>query len=434
LTNRPSNKTNFGPRIGFAYDLFGDGKTVVRGGWGLYYGRIVNAEILNAYLNTGSAFGQYTASLKNNATGAPSFANILPNVTASGTVVTSPGTYSTPSSYYFDSNFKNPEVQEFDLIWQQQIGQKAVLSVSYLGSLGRRLPNYLNLNLNQATESNVTLTFTPPSGTTNCGPITCGTTFVIPTYIGYTNPNFTNITKIVSNINSTYNAFVAEIKTQPWHGLTTDFNYTWSHALDYNQNASTSASAEGWYDPYGNNRVNYGNSQFNVPNRVTGYALYNLPNFSKNNVVKWITNGWLINDSFQGQSGLPYSYGLSGFNSTAAEGSGWNGSGGSSWIPYLGRNTLKLKRDLVDDLRVGKGFNFTDQYRLELRADLFNVANHENVTSAGTTAYTLGSVTGNTLAGTATFAPTTFGVPTSINSSGFLYTPREIQISARFSF
>ena len=112
-----------------------------------------------------------------------------------------------------------------------------------------------------------------------------------------------------------------------------------------------------------------------------------------------------------------------------------NGAGGISYIPFLGRNTLKLKRDIVDDLRVLKGFKLTERYNLELRADLFNVANHQNVTSAGTTAYVFSSA-GSTapLIGTATYQPSTFGVPTSVNSSGFLYTPREIQISARFAF
>ena len=51
--NRPSDKNNFGPRIGFAVDVTGDGKTSVRGGYGIYYGRINGTIIINSLINTG---------------------------------------------------------------------------------------------------------------------------------------------------------------------------------------------------------------------------------------------------------------------------------------------------------------------------------------------------------------------------------------------
>ncbi len=446
LTNRPSDKNNIGPRIGFSYDLFGDGKSVLRGGYGLYYGRMINATILNAYLNTGSALGQYTTSLTNTQ-GGPTLANVLPNVTsgAAGVVTQPKGSFATPSSYYFAQNFQNPQVHEFDLLVQQEVG-KAVIAISYLGGLGRELPNYLNVNLNPATVQNVTITVAPYSTGGTCGLLVCGQQIVVPTYVkatpaspvfnsAYVNPNFVGVTKIVSNVNSSYHAFVAELKTKSWHGFETDTSYTWSHALDFQQNASTTAGTEGWYDPYGNGRVNYGNSNFNVPNRITGYVLYSFPNLPKDNWAKWVVNGWGINDNFQGQSGLPYSYGTSGSNSYYAASSGFNGSGGISYVPALGRNTQKVKRALVDDVRVLKGFRFTERYNLELRADFFNVANHQNVTSVNTTAYQFSNNgANNPLTGTLTYQSPTFGANTSINSSGFLYTPREIQISARFAF
>jgi hypothetical protein len=448
LNNRPSDKNNIGPRIGFAYDLYGDGKTVLRGGYGMYYGRIINAMILNAYLNTGSAIGQYTTSLTNTQ-GGPTLANILPNITAGsgGSVVQPKGTFATPSSYYFSNHFQNPMVHEFDLVLQQQISRNAVVDISYLGGLGRELPNYINTNLNQGTEQNVTITVAPyTAGSTNCGPIACGTQVVVPSYVkatpanttfysAFNNPNFVGVTQLVSNINSAYHALVGELKTSSWHGLESDFSYTFSHALDFQQNANTTASAEGWYDPYGNARVNYGNSSFNVPNRVAGFVLYRLPTWHTGSFTKWAVNGWSISDNFSGQSGLPYSYSTSGSNSYFAASSGWNGSGGISYVPALGRNTLKVRRELVDDMRLAKSFAFSDRYSLELRGEAFNIANHPNVTSVNTTAYLFSNGgSGSPLTGTATYQAPTFGAATSINSSGFALTPREIQLSARFAF
>ena len=430
LTNRPSDKNNFGPRAGFAYDVFGGGQTVVRGGFGLYYGRINNGTILNAFLNTGSPLGQYTTVYKPITAGAPT----LPNLTTNGAAPAA------PSSFYFAPNYQNPQVMEYDLLLQQNVGKNTVLNISYLASQGRELPNFLNQNLNPATQL-ATITFT------GGGPIAAGTQVQVPTYTSYGNTalfgpsatKFQSITELISNVNSDYNAFVAEVKNPNFHGLELDASYTWSHALDYAQSTSTSTSTNNYYDPNGNFRANYGNSNFNVPNRITGYALYHFPNLGHSTYLKYLANDWSINDDFQLQNGLPYSLSLNGFNSTSAIMSGLNGAGGQTYIPTsvvnlpgLGRNTYQLKRDIVDDIRLVKGIPFTERYNLELRGDFFNIANHENVSAVGTAGYSFSST--GPLSSNAAFASTTFGVPTLINSSGFLYTPREIQLSARFAF
>jgi hypothetical protein len=169
---------------------------------------------------------------------------------------------------------------------------------------------------------------------------------------------------------------------------------------------------------------------------VAGYVLYNLPNSQKGGWEKYVLNDWAVNTAFQAQNGLPYSASLSGYASSGALNSSWNGAGGTSWIPMIGRNTYKYPRDIVQDLRLQKQVAFTERYRAEARIDLFNIYNHQNVTLVQNTAYALQS-TGNVA--TATFQDGTgstalLGTPQNSNSSGFLYTPRQVQIGFKFLF
>jgi outer membrane receptor protein involved in Fe transport len=460
LTNHPSDKDNLGPRIGIAYDPFGDGKTTVRLGYGIYYGRVTNGVLLNNLLNTGSPLGQYvSASLKPNSASAPQFPNII-----------SAAAGSAPSSQFFSSNFKNPQVHEFDLSIQRDFGHGTVGQISYMGALGRHLPNAVNINLNPNANTNasgspngVNDTIITVSDSTGLGPLTNGATFVVPTYNNLLNTNFAAVNELFSNINSSYNAGMAEIENKSSKLVQYDVNYTWSHALDYNQNETTTTLSNGVFDPYnidGYKRgANYGNSQFNVANRLVAWALINSPNVQRNDWVKWFANDWSLNPVYQAQNGLPFSATIgTGYPSASAYGSNWNGAGSNYWIPAIGRNTYQMKRTMVVDMVLEKQLIkeiYGKPYHLELMGNFFNVANHQNVTSVSNAAYnftnTNSSVTGGCtalIAGQAqqecanlTYLPKTgSGVNASgfraITNSGsnFAYSPRQVMLSLRVEF
>ncbi|MGB8029124.1 MAG: TonB-dependent receptor [Terracidiphilus sp.] len=431
LANNPSDWLNFGPRIGFSYNLDGAGNTILRGGYGIYYGRINNGELLSIRFGTGSPNSQFSPTYKVTTAGAPTLPNIVTGAAAAG---------ATPTSNYLASNLRDPEVQEYDLELQQAFGRGTFFALSYLGGLGRELPNFLDVNLNP-TQTTINVTVSDASGKGPLGPN--GTVLQVPQFTGYGNTalfgsvatNFQDITEMISNINSNYNALVAEVLNRSLKSITFDANYTWSHSLDFGQNANTTSTAvNDWYDPYKNPRLNYGDSPWNTPNRFVAYALYNFPNMPSTSPFKWIVNDWSLNDSFQMSNGLPYTVGVSGFFSAGIL-SDWNGGSGSTMIPQIGSETGRYPRHIVDDVRLEKAITFEGARSLELMANFFNIANHQNIDGLGTTAYKLSGTTATYQGqGTANPSNNTYLIPTSSNNSGFLFTPRQIEIAARLNF
>ena len=457
--NTPSDKNNIAPRVGFAWDPYGLGKTVLRGGYGMYYGRNTNATLLNARYATGASNTQQSYSFTNSTVGAPTFPNIATAPPPAANSATTLG----PSVQYLAGNLQNPMTHQFDLAVQQDLGHGYVFSASYIGALGRELPNFLNFNLDPAATYNFNYVVAPSANTGNCGPLACGT--VIPTRVfsnktqtagcpanmnctssyayNTLNNNFNAVTAVVSNVNSSYHGVTVEVQKRANKVFAFDAHYTWSHALDFAQNASTQASTNNWIDPYSNARANYGNSSFNIPHRVVTWALFNIPGTSGGNAWKYLANGWSLKPLVQVQSGLPYSVTVGGTTPNScyysigclqAAGSGLSGTG-ITYIPQLGRNTFSNPLTLQTDLRAEKDFNFAERYNLQLIGEAFNIANHLNITGVTSQGYSSTVSQGSpTVAPSANlvFQPT-FQSVTSANSN-YAYSPRQIQLAVRLLF
>jgi hypothetical protein len=428
--NSVDDRNNFGPRIGFAYDLTGDGKTSIRGGWGLYYGRVINSTVYNALVNTGVGVDvgqrQFSASSTNlpsacagisadNCTLLPIYPNLINTSTPPVGAV-----------QYFAKNFQLPQIHQWDFIFEREITRNTVVSASYLGSFGNSLPNFVDTNLPLPSRF-VTLNIIG-------GPLG-GQNYLTPLFTGpRPNTSFQQITEIRSDIYSKYSALVIQANRRLTNGLQFQTNYTLSRAQDNGQSSTTFTSNNlpfNAFDQAGEN----GYSNFDRRQKFVASVVYS-PNPFSEGAAKAIFNGWTIApilNAFSGQrltanlgqSINPQSFGLA---SSQTPGGGVNGSGGSFRFGGLPRNFFKQPNIWYVDGRLSRRFSLTESVKLEVLAEGFNWFNRTQVTGMNATFY---NISGSTL----TFNGT--GTNPFLNVTGAdstLFRERQVQFAARVEF
>ena len=414
----PSDTNNIGPRVGFSWDVTGGGKTVIRGGYGIYYGRTVNSAIFNALVNTGAPGSQVSLSFSPGA-GTPIFPAILTNLSGKGRNVT-----------FFDPNFQNPQIHQFDLTLEHDLGWGTVFSFSYLGSLGRELPDFGDTNICPGIINGVgcpvqSVTYTVQAG----GILPAGTKITEPLFTQRINSKFGSMTEIFSGTNSSYHALALQLSHRMSHNIQFSANYTVSSATDYGQNQSTFTDTNDLFLPLSvTNAISAekGRSIYDVPYRFVLNAVVKSP-WKTNGWAGWFTNDWQISPILQAQAGLPFTMTTAG-SPAGGVGAGINGSGGGNGanrLDVMGRNTFRLPATWIQDLRVSKYVSFTERYNVELLADFFNIGNKQNITSVNNLGYTI--------SGTSLNPNKLFGVAQNSNNN-FFYTPRQIQVGARIHF
>ncbi len=437
-----NDRNNIGPRIGFAYDVNGDGKTSIRGGWGIYYGRVINSTVYNTLVNTGVGTdrGQRQFQISNgNLTSAcagltadqctllPIYPNLLP--------ATNPPV---GAVQFFDDDFQLPQIHQWDFIFEREIARNTVVSASYLGSFGNSLPNFVDTNLPRP----VSVVSVPVVG----GPFD-GVLYRTPIFTGNRPVSaFGRLTEIRSDVFSKYHALVLQANRRLTDGLQFQSSYTLSRSYDNGQTSATFTLDNAPFNAF-DQAADGGLSSFDRRQKLVASLIYNTNFKGGSHASRAILNGWTLAPIFNAFSGARFTSNISGnisptaygFASNTTPGGGANGSGGSTRFAHLARNFFKQPNIWYLDMRISRRFSLTESMKLELLAEGFNLFNRTQVTGVGTTIYnysTTGCPAGSAQCLTFNrppFAATgNYGLTTGADST--LFRERQIQLAARFQF
>ena len=372
----PHDMNNFAPRASMAWDLKGNAKTVVRAGWGLYYDSFsqdffVGQLPFNTF-NPGPAYNGIGAD-------AITFSFSPAGTLQPGVRVFVPATFSATDVFTVDQNIRTPYIHVYNANVQRELVRNVALEVGYVGSAGRKLFRYRDIN---QVRPNGTVAF----------------------------PALVYVNQFESTATSNYKSLQASLRTRGWHGLTSTLNYTWSHSTD---NASDGQdyvpNATQPDDSFRPDRER-ANSNFDMRHHLTWVFNYDLPKLGH---LRRLSSGWavsgvlalasgqpfnvnyLFEDDYNGSGeffgrpdlvGNPFSgtstpsqfLNLAAFKVPCTLDAGGSCIAGTQHFGNLGRNALVGPHYRNFDFSVAKNNNLGERVKMQIRMDIFNLFNHPN--------------------------------------------------------
>jgi hypothetical protein len=408
-TFRGTDSVNLAPRFGFAWSPGGSDKTVIRGGFGIFYDAFPSIFADNSMTNLPNLVPEtlFGVPWADNTTPAgawaiaSSSAAAIRNGFANGASFNSlsaglPG-FSAPNINSFIGTFHTPQYQEWSLQLEQQLDDKSQVSLQYVGNHGIHIPitNFPNaFSVNPLTGLPVGgLSATPFSN------------------------NFASVAEVYSGAVSNFNGLTASYTRRMTYGFTVQASYTWSHSLDdISNNGAPGTPYNGLttisyqLNPLCLSCSNYGNADYDIRNSFNASYIWQTPWKFGNKYVNGAIGGWTLSQNFFARSGLPLTvldstssisnYSVNGntpffpaevvgngqsncnqYGMGCLNAAGFATASGLTSFPNQIRNQFRGPGFFDSDLSVNKNFKLTERVAFGIGANLYNVFNHPNFAS-----------------------------------------------------